>query len=85
MAERAGLYPTVRGDLVQMNAGDVWKYGMSTDPAGRYTAQALGTLGLRLDIQATGTRPQMYVAEKIQLINYAVSNGSLPPGTRIFK
>jgi hypothetical protein len=85
VAQRAGLYPTVGGNLVQMNAGDVWKYGISTDPAGRYPAQALSTLGLRMDIQATGTLPQMYVAEKIQLINHAVSNGALPPGNRIFK
>lgn len=68
-----------------MNAGDFWKYGISIDPAGRYPAQALSTLGLRMDIQATGTLPQVYVSEKIQLINYAVSNGSLPPGNRIFK
>lgn len=85
LAERAGLYPTVGGGLVQMNAGDVWKYGISTDAPGRYPSQALSTLGLRMDIQATGTLPQMYVSEKIQLINYAVSNGSLPPGNRIFK
>ena len=85
VAERAGLYPTVRGELVQLNAGDVWKYGISTDPAGRYPAQALGVLGLRMDIQATGTLPQVYVAEKAQLIYYFISNGSLPPGNRIFK
>lgn len=85
VAERAGLYPTVGGNLVQMNAGDVWKYGISTDPAGRYPAQHLSVLGLRMDIQTTGTLPQVYVAEKIQLINYAVSNGALPPGNRIFK
>jgi hypothetical protein len=85
VAERSGLYPTVGGDLVQLNAGDVWKYGISTDPAGRYPAQALSVLGLRMDIQAVGTLPQVYIAEKIQLINYAVTNGSLPPGNRIFK
>ena len=85
VAERSGLYPTVAGDLVQMNAGDVWKYGISTNPTGRYPSQALSTLGLVMEIQARGTLPQVYVAEKIQLINYAVTNGSLPPGNRIFK
>jgi len=85
VAERAGLYPTVRGELVQLNAGDVWKYGISTEPAGRYPAQTLSVLGLRMDIQATGTLPQVYVAEKAQLIYYFISNGSLPPGNRIFK
>jgi len=85
VAERAGLYPTVGGDLVHLDAGEVWKYGISTDPAGRYPAPALSVLGLRMDIQTTGTLPQVYVAEKMQLINYAVTNGALPPGNRIFK
>jgi hypothetical protein len=85
VAERDGLYPTVRGDLVELKAGEVWKYGISTDPAGRYPVESLGTFGLVMEIQTRGTLPQVYVAEKTQLINYAISHGSLPPGNRIFK
>jgi len=85
VAERAGLYPTVGGDLVHLNAGEVWKYGISTNADMRYPPQALSTLGLVMEIQTRGTLPQVYVAEKIQLINYAVTNGALPPGNRIFK
>ena len=83
--ERSGLYPTVRGGLVQLNAGDVWKYGISTYPANRYPMAAMQTLGLRMDMQATGSLSQVYVAEKAQLIQHFISNGSLPPGNRIFK
>jgi hypothetical protein len=68
-----------------MNAGEVWKYGITIDPTGRYPAQALSTLGLVMEIQARGTLPQVYVAEKVQLIDYATTHGALPPGNRIFK
>lgn len=85
VAERPGLYPTVGGDLVQLDAGDVWKYGMTIDPSNRYPLAAMQTLGLQMEIQATGTRSRVYVAEKLQLIQYYISHGSLPPGNRIFK
>lgn len=84
-AERAGLFPTVRGELVYLNRGEVWKYGMAINESGRYPPGALEILGLRLEEQARGTVPQMYVAEKVQIINYVVSQGSLPPGNKIFK
>lgn len=85
IAERSGLYPTVRGGLVQMNAGDVWKYGTSADPTSRYAASALKSLGLIMNPQTAGTRYQVLVAEKMKLIEYAVTNWQLPPGNRIFK
>ncbi|MGA0611560.1 RHS repeat domain-containing protein [Caldimonas sp. KR1-144] len=85
VAERGGLYPTVRGESVFLNAGDVWKYGISVNAADRYSGHVLKSLGLQMEIQSSGTLPQVYVAEKIQLINYVMSNGSLPPGNKIFK
>lgn len=71
--------------MVQLNEGEVWKYGTTMDPAGRYSASALATLGLNMEIQATGTASQVLVQEKIMLIQYAIENGSLPPGNNIFK
>jgi hypothetical protein len=38
-----------------------------------------------MEIQARETLPQVYVAEKVQLIDYATTHGALPPGNRIFK
>ena len=85
LAETSGLYPTVRGDLVQLNAGEVWKYGVSTDPANRYPLAGMQGLSLQMEIQATGSLSQVLVAEKVQLIQHFMTNGSLPPGNRIFK
>ncbi len=32
----SGLYPNVRGGVVSLHAGDVWKYGETTKGFGRY-------------------------------------------------
>jgi RHS repeat-associated protein len=85
VAERTTLYPTVRGETILLEKGDVWKYGTTIDPAGRYSQSALATLGLRMEVQATGTNSQVLVAEKLQLIQYFLSNADLPPGNKIFK
>ena len=85
VAQSSGLYPDVRNGVVQLNAGDVWKYGTTSDTSNRYPQSALGTLNLRMDVQATGTRYQVLAAEKIKLIQYAIANGQLPPGNKIFK
>jgi hypothetical protein len=58
---------------------------LSNDPNGRYSVNALLGLNLCMNIEVVGTRPQVLVAEKIQLINYAIIQGQLPPGNRIFK
>lgn len=85
VAEVSGMYPDVRNGLAYLNAGDVWKYGTTITPGGRYPLAALGAFSLRMDIQSTGTHYQVLAQEKIQLINYAINNGTLPPGNRIFK
>ena len=85
LATRNALYPTVRGDLVFLNRGDVWKYGTTIDPAGRYSSSALSGMNLVMQPQSTGSVSQVLVQEKIQLINHFFQNGELPPGNRIFK
>ncbi len=85
VAQTTGLYPDVRNGLVALNAGDVWKYGTSADPSSRYADSALRNLGLSMQVQSTGTKYQVLAQEKMQLIQYAVTNGTLPPGNKIFK
>jgi len=85
VAERAGAYPDVRNGVTTLKAGDVWKYGTTADPAGRYPSAALQGLGLKMTIQSTGTRYQVLAQEKMMLIQHAVTHGSLPPGNKIFK
>jgi len=85
VAKVTGPYPDVRGGLAMLKAGDVWKYGTTNDPKARYSAIALNSLGLDIIVQSQGNHMQVLVAEKIQLIDYAITHGSLPPGNRIFK
>ena len=68
-----------------LKAGDVWKYGTTIDPGGRYPASALKIFNLEYEVQARGNHMTVLVAEKVQLIDYAITHGSLPPGNRIFK
>ncbi len=85
IAERTGTYPDVRKGTTQLQAGAVWKYGTTNNSAGRYSSTSLSALGLKLVIQNRGSRAQTLVHEKVKLINYAVRNGALPPGNRIFR
>ncbi|MGV8991378.1 MAG: RHS repeat-associated core domain-containing protein [Thiobacillus sp.] len=45
-ATQSGEYPNVRGGTVTLNAGDVYKYGETTQPDARYSSQALKATGL---------------------------------------
>lgn len=85
VATHDGLYPDVRYGLINLKKGDVWKYGTTVDPAGRYPQSTLAVFGLRLNEQAYGNNSQVLVAEKIQLIRYYEVHGVLPPGNKIFK
>jgi hypothetical protein len=84
-ARQDGLYPDVRNGTVRLKAGDVWKYGTSVEPGKRYPAAALQTLGLTMEVQSMGNPYQVLAQEKIQLINYVIRNGDLPPGNKIYK
>jgi hypothetical protein len=80
-----GTYPDVRYGAVTMKKDDVWKFGTSLDPDARYPASVLANLGLRMSVDKTGTRSQVLVQEKIELIRYFSNHGELPPGNKIFK
>jgi hypothetical protein len=85
MAKADGKYPDVRYGWVQMKTGDVWKFGTSMDPDSRYSQAYLDGIGVSMVIQYTGTRIETLVREKMNLINYYISHGELPPGNKIFK
>jgi len=85
VVDRDGNYPDVRYGYVKMKALDVWKYGTSMDPESRYTKSYLQSLGVTMVIESQGTRIQVLVQEKVQLIRYYLYYGELPPGNKIFK
>ena len=89
VANANGDYPVAAGgNPVYLNQGDVWKYGTTGDPNGRYPQSYLdniGSTGVTMVPTGTGTYYQTLVQEKTNLIFYFITNGSLPPGNLIFK
>jgi hypothetical protein len=85
VARTDGAYPDVRNGMVHLKAGEVWKFGTTADPDGRYSARDLNALNLQMIEQTTGTRSQVLVQEKLRLIEYYIGNGQLPAGNKIFK
>ena len=85
VANSSGMYPSVRGGMVHLDKGDVWKYGTTYDPAGRYSITTLAALNVSMQTQMRGSYISTLIAEKTQLIFYAMMNGTLPPGNSRFK
>ena len=86
IASNSGYYPNVRGGSVYLNAGDVWKYGETTRDD-RYSQKYLDNTGLGLKMNPVyfGNQMQIKIYEKILIYNYFFSNGTLPPGNKIFR
>ena len=84
-AAACGNYSDVRGGTSYLNQGDVWKYGETTNPGGRYSQDWLRTNKLLFIPESTGSQTEMKVAEKIKIYGYFFLNGSLPPGNKIFR
>ena len=81
-------YPNVRGGTTYLKAGDVWKYGETTQypPENRYGGKsALDKMNLTLDVEYIGTQKQIKIEEKRRLYSYFLKNGHLPPGNSIFR
>jgi hypothetical protein len=71
-----------------LKAGDVWKYGETTNPAGRYSQTDLATMGRRRLEQineVVGSQRTIKIAEKTKIYAYFIANGHLPPGNKIFR
>ena len=81
-------YPNVRGGTTYLNAGDVWKYGETTQypPEKRYGGKLnLRNKSLVLDSEYSGTQKQIKSEEKRKLYRYFIKYGHLPPGNSIFR
>ncbi len=73
---------------MNLNTGDVWKYGETTNPAGRYSDADLSSIGglpVRQFNEFSGNQVEIKVAEKVKIYAYFAANGHLPPGNRIFR
>jgi uncharacterized protein RhaS with RHS repeats len=70
---------------VWLNAGDVWKYGKTMNPATRYSQAFLKEWGLRYDPRFTGTDQEALDAEYDSLIKYLNTFGRLPPGNKMLR
>jgi hypothetical protein len=84
---QTGTYINVRGIPVQLNAGDVWKYGETTSLY-RYSGPELDNMvpgGVhRIDI-FPGNVAEIKIQEKIMIYGYYFQHGYLPPGNKIFR
>ena len=85
VAKQDGLYPDVRGGMVHLTKGDVWKYGESIHPDIRYPKIYLRYLKLEMDKQVPGSQKEIKIVEKEKLYNYYFENGHLPPGNKRFR
>ncbi len=82
----SGTYQSVRGDLVELKAGDVWKYGKTTMD-NRYTQKELTNKipgGVTVRPLFFGNNIQIRIQEKIMIYGHALSTGKLPPGNHRF-
>ncbi|MBY0067111.1 MULTISPECIES: DUF6443 domain-containing protein [Empedobacter] len=86
-AKTDGTYPcfTCASGTMNLNAGDVWKYGETTNPSGRYSGKELGAIGVEQKNEFSGTQRQIKMMEKAKIYGYYFQNGQLPPGNKIFR
>jgi RHS repeat-associated protein len=83
----AGVYVDVRGVPIILNAGDIWKFGQTTD-VNRYSKGQLNSMvsgGVKLIPVFFGNQVQIRVMEKYLIYGYFFNHGSLPPGNKIFR
>ncbi len=84
-ATKAGDYTNVRGGTTHLEAGDVYKFGETTQPATRYSDGDLRAQGLRQVTEFQGSQMMAKIVEKLRIYGHFFENGELPPGNRIFR
>ena len=84
-ATKSGEYPNVRGGTTSLNAGDVYKYGETTQGDARYSKTDLQRQGLRQVTEFQGSQTTAKIVEKLRIYGHVLENGELPPGNRIFR
>ncbi len=70
---------------MELEIGSVWKYGETTNPAGRYSQVMLSNMGLQQINEFVGNQVQIKVMEKKKIYDYFLQTGHLPPGNKIFR
>jgi hypothetical protein len=70
---------------VYLQAGDVWKYGESTDIKNRYDNGYLKQEGVTITPLFSGNQVQLKAMEKFLLYGYFFQNGQLPPANKYFR
>ena len=71
--------------MVYLNAGDVWKYGETTQGEKRYSKAKLKNNNLEMEAIFHGSKTEILIYEKKMLIEYYYKHKELPPGNKIFK
>ena len=86
VAAKNGYYRNVRkNEMVYLNAGDVWKYGETTQGEKRYSKAKLKNNNLEMEAIFHGSKTEILIYEKKMLIEYYYKHKELPPGNKIFK
>ena len=79
------MYRNVRtGQDIPMKKGQVWKIGESLHPERRYSKNSYEGKFLMKRIYY-GTKTQILIKEKQELLKYYLQHGQLPPGNKMFK
>ncbi len=83
----SGMYPCYgcSSGVTRLDAGDVWKYGETINPASRYSEAFLRSNNLVQVDEFYGTQIEIKVVEKLKIYNHFWTRGELPPGNRIFR
>jgi hypothetical protein len=92
-AATSDFYPAVKWgtssrEIVWMEEGEVWKFGTTTRPLTRYSADFLKNTGggLKYSPEFTGTTDaQVKTLEKMKITNYKLQNQALPPGNKMIR
>lgn len=85
-ATRSGLYPNLNtGKPMQLNEGDIWKYGQTTVGVDRYSRNFYQKMGLKMYPIFTGNQREILIQEKIMIYGYWFMNGYRPAGNPIFR
>lgn len=88
---QAGVYMDVRGNPVQLQPGDIWKYGettqISTDLSlnmnqWRYSGSQLRASNMEFVVEYAGTQIGSKFRQAIKLRTYVFLFGTLPPGNK---
>ncbi|GGH70531.1 hypothetical protein GCM10011379_28910 [Filimonas zeae] len=72
-----------------MHKGDVWKYGTTVKKIRqtRYSQKELAGIvaGLDYDVEFRGGSDAVLLIEKMKIISYVLTYGTLPPGNKMVR